>query len=54
MKKLMHWSVHKLKDFIHKENAWEVICQSLKSSLPESEKFSSMIIRSTDGYCKKE
>jgi hypothetical protein len=54
MKKLMHWGVHRLKFIIHKENACEVICQGLKSSLPESEKFSFMIIRSIDGYCKKE
>jgi len=50
----MHWSVHKLKDIIHKENAGEVICQKLKSSLPESKKFGFMIIRRNDGYNNKE
>jgi hypothetical protein len=50
----MHWSVHNPKEIIHKENAREVICQKLKSSLSESKKFDFMIIRSNDGYNKKE
>ena len=52
-KRPMQWSVRKLKDIIHRTNRCNFFCHTPNSSLPESDEFSFMVIRSNNGNGKK-